>query len=105
MLLYAVMYSYSDSRRIPYVHTLILLYACIYSYCSMRAYTHAAVCVHILMLLYAVKVWDPYIGGTDQLLICHIFAHYRFAAGNKEQGRTGREALGHTYVVGRRTHM
>jgi hypothetical protein len=56
------------------------------------------------MLLYAVQVWDPYIVGTDQLLICHIFAHYRFAAGNKELGHTtstGREALGDTYVVTR----
>ena len=70
----------------------------------MRAYTHTAVFVHTLMLLYAVQVWDPYIVGTDQLLICHIFAHYRFAAGNKELGHTtstGREALGDTYIVTR----
>ena len=50
------------------------------------------------MLLYAVQVWDPYIGGGDQLLICHLFAHYRFTAGNKELGgtSTAREPLGHT---------
>ena len=37
--------------------------------------------------------WDPYLVGGDQMLVCHIIAHYVFPKGHKYEGKGARKSL------------
>jgi len=37
--------------------------------------------------------WDPYLVGGDQMLVCHIIAHYVFPEGHRYEGQGARKSL------------